>query len=531
MTLTARVAASLDKTDAQVMLDADALRALVRLCGASEFFGDMLASNPLLIPALVEDAQTDLAERDYRALLRSQIDREQSFAAELSTLRRTWTRLLLEIGTRDVAGTLPLAASNRLQTELAVASIDAAYLIARRELARRFGKLDADPRLAVLGLGRLGSGGMDYGSDLDIVLVYDTGVPSPVAALARAEAYARLGELLTAALSSITREGHLYRVDLRLRPDGQKGPLVRGAQSFVDYLGTRAGIWEWLAYVKLRAVGGDLEFGRSAERAARRTIHDAAQGCDPDVLRVETRRVRERLERERASATRGGLDIKFGAGGMLDVYFAARYLQLRANVPDEDADRSTAATLARLHANGALTQQICTRCTTATRICARSIITCALSPVAASTCPPRPITLCSQTSRVRPTTTPSANCSTQRKRTCAPSAPPTTASRPNRRSRLLRFVRRFIPATHAPTSARRAFVNCLIGGRRQTTHDLAFCVGQLTPRAQTGRAATRTCILACFVHLLSIFQTVRLWLCGSLQLMRALRFENATRAR
>jgi glutamate-ammonia-ligase adenylyltransferase len=195
---------------------------------------------------------------------------------------------------------------------------------------------------------------MDYGSDLDIVLVYDERTAAPVRALAREEAYARLAELMTAALSSLTREGHLYRVDLRLRPDGKSGPVARGAESFVSYVSAQAGVWEWLAHVKLRAVGGDLELGRGVERRARRAIHDAAVRCDREELRLETRRVRERLERERMRAAVGSLDIKFGAGGMLDVYFAARYLQLRDQLPDEGDDRSTVATLARLRAAGSL---------------------------------------------------------------------------------------------------------------------------------------------------------------------------------
>ncbi|HEX8071970.1 MAG TPA: hypothetical protein VF546_18625 [Pyrinomonadaceae bacterium] len=350
----ARVAASLDKTEAEISLTEEALDVLVSLCGASEFLGEMLTSNPALVPALASVAEVDPAARDYRAGLSAAVDAERSFAAELSALRRAWARLLLEVGARDAAGALPLAESNRLQTELATASINVALLVARRELARRTGGLAAGPRLSVLGLGRLGSGGMDYGSDLDLVLVYDAAARSPVAGRTRDEAYARLGELLTAALSSATREGHLYRVDLRLRPDGQAGPLVRSAESFVEYLSARTGVWEWLAYVKLRAVGGDLEFGRAVERAARRAVHDAARRCEPETLRAETRRVRERLERERAGRGARGLDIKFGAGGMLDVYFATRYLQLRADVPDEGADRSTAATLARLRAHGAL---------------------------------------------------------------------------------------------------------------------------------------------------------------------------------
>jgi glutamate-ammonia-ligase adenylyltransferase len=229
-----------------------------------------------------------------------------------------------------------------------------ALLIARRELARRTGGFAAGPRAAVLALGRLASGGMDYGSDLDIVVVYDERVPPPAPALTREEFYARLTGLMTNALSNLTREGHLYRVDLRLRPDGKNGALATSSAAFLDYVATRTQVWEWLAYVKLRAVAGDLELGRALEEKARRAIHEAARKVDTEELRRETRRVRERLERERGAPRSREVDIKFGAGGMLDVYFAARYLQLRDDVRDAGADRSTFSTLARLRAAGSL---------------------------------------------------------------------------------------------------------------------------------------------------------------------------------
>ena len=101
------------------------------------------------------------------------------------------------------------------------------------------------------------------------------------------------------------------------------------------------------------------------ETHARHAIHEKAGGIDPDELKQETRRVRERLEREKGRgaarngrrASRGGrhdIDIKYSSGGMLDVYFATRYLQLRDDVADEGENRSTLATLARLEANGSL---------------------------------------------------------------------------------------------------------------------------------------------------------------------------------
>jgi glutamate-ammonia-ligase adenylyltransferase len=352
--LTARIAASLDKSEEPIALSDDNLIGLVKLCGASESFGEMVAGNPALI-SLLGSGTSRFRRRDYRAQLRASVDAEKSFSAELSALRREWSGLLVEIGAYDAAGAISLSESNRLQTELAVASINVALLVARREMVRRYGRLDSGPRLAILALGRLASGGVDYGSDLDITVVYDSLVSSPVASLTQDEAYARLCELMITALSSVTRDRYLYRVDLRLRPNGKNGPLVISSEGFLDYLKQRSAVWEWLAYVKLRAVAGDLELGRMIETHARHAIHEKARAIDPDELRQETRRVRERLEREKnRRGQRGDVDIKHSAGGMLDVYFAARYLQLRDDVADEGEDRSTQATLERLEAAGSL---------------------------------------------------------------------------------------------------------------------------------------------------------------------------------
>jgi glutamate-ammonia-ligase adenylyltransferase len=357
LTYAARVAASLDKSIMPLRLSEQNLAALIRLCGASEFFGDQLASNPALILALPFEDAPDV-RRDYRALLKEAVEGEDNFRAELGALRRAWARMIVEIGALDAAGRIAMRESNRRQTELAAASLDAAYLVACRDLRRRYAELDGEPRLAVLGLGRLGGRGMDYGSDLDVVLIYDDAQPSPVKRLTLAEVYGRLSEQLVAALSSLTREGSLYRTDLRLRPDGRNGLTSTGARAFTDYLRERSLPWEWLAYVKLRAAGGDMELGSAVEESARRIIHDAATRAGEETLRMETRRVRERLEHEKAArSSRGGTDIKFGPGGMLDVYFATRYLQLRYSVPEGLEDRSTHATLERLRAAGALDEE------------------------------------------------------------------------------------------------------------------------------------------------------------------------------
>jgi glutamate-ammonia-ligase adenylyltransferase len=360
-----RVAASLEKTEHRLVLSQTNLRTLMRVCGSSDSFAEMIAANPALIGSLGASATTAL-RRDYRAILRAAIDSEHNFPAELAALRLKWAELVAEIGALDIAGELSIFDTNRLQTELAVASLNVSYLIARREMARRYGSFSGGPRIAFYGLGRLGSAGVDYGSDLDVLFTYDSLVPSPIKTLTQDETYSRLVELMIAALSSITREGYLYRVDLRLRPHGKNGPLVTSAEGFLDYLKEESAPWEWLAYVKLRAVGGDLELGKMIETHARHRIHENALRFDQKELKLETRRVRDRLEKEKGSRAgvrreavdgrRGAVDIKYGPGGMLDVYFATRYLQLRDEVLDSGDDRSTAFTLERLREEGSLTE-------------------------------------------------------------------------------------------------------------------------------------------------------------------------------
>lgn len=349
------IALSLDKPNARVEVSRAGLESLVRLCGTSEFFGEMIAGHPSLIASI---ASSDANMPDYRALFRVAVEREESFRAELIALRRSWAEMLCGIGTLDASGAISMREANRRQTELAGASLDAGYLIARRELERRYGDLDAEARFAALGIGRLGSSGMDYGSDLDVVLIYDDEGPSIIPSLEPAEAWARLSELLVIALSSVTREGYLYRVDLRMRPDGKSGPTCLASRAFTTYLFERAVAWEWLAYVKLRAVAGEMTFGLEVENNARAIVHSVAQGVDDQILRTETRRIRDRLERERTKRRRGtGLDIKYGRGGMLDVYFATRYLQLRDNLPEGSEDRSTMSTLVHLHDSGSLREE------------------------------------------------------------------------------------------------------------------------------------------------------------------------------
>src|SRR2546421_4428466 len=145
--LTSRVASSLDKASDPVRFSKAHLDALVKLCGASEFFGEIIASNPALISALPLKDKAD--ERDYKSILSRAVEKENSFRAKMAALRREWSKLILEIGALDASGAINMLEANARQTELAAASLDAGCLIAESELMRRYNEHEEHALIAI----------------------------------------------------------------------------------------------------------------------------------------------------------------------------------------------------------------------------------------------------------------------------------------------------------------------------------------------------------------------------------------------
>ncbi|MEP6704775.1 MAG: hypothetical protein ABJB34_08215, partial [Acidobacteriota bacterium] len=289
------------------------------------------------------------SRKSYFEQLSDALITESDFRHRLGAFRRRWAEMLGQIRSRELSGSIDVTTAKRAQTALAEASIDVALDLTRDELSRRHMTPIDKLSVAVIGLGKLGGGAVDYGSDLDLVLVHDDKTAVILPTQTTAEFYGRAAQLFVTALSSMTRDGSVYRVDLRLRPYGKNGQSVISAAALLDYMRETAAIWEWLAYVKVRAVAGDRESGIDVERWVREIVHARAAAADPDELARETRRVRSLLEKEKTGGRRSkDIDIKYGTGGMLDVYFAMRYLQLRDNVPDNSDDRSTEFMLGRL---------------------------------------------------------------------------------------------------------------------------------------------------------------------------------------
>src|SRR5262249_39572710 len=304
-------------------------------------------------------------------------DAVESSSAKSDALRRAWYDQIIGIGYRDMMSLVEIDAgrgdadaratamresvreSNRAQTGLAEAALLRAVEIAFESCGLEQAAA-AGLRFTVMGLGRLGHTGMDYGSDLDLLIVFDDSTRWPPRELTDAgsaeqlaasagEFYSKFTSQLVNVLGLITREGMIYRVDLRLRPEGKSGPLARGLSSLLGYIESRASAWEHSAYLKAREVAGDLSFGAEV----RSRICDAsfeAASRNPS-LREQLREMRTRIEREKVK--RGRQDIKWGAGGLTDAYFVTRYLQLAGRIyfPPE---RGTAALISHLGERGAL---------------------------------------------------------------------------------------------------------------------------------------------------------------------------------
>src|SRR5262249_10635258 len=151
-------------------------------------------------------------------------------------------------------------------------------------------------------------------SDLDLIFVYDS-APEMHAAVAPHEYFTRLAQRLLTTLQVPTREGIAYKIDTRLRPSGNKGPLVTSREAFEQYHATSSQLWERQALIKARATTGDPALMREVEAITERFVY-ATPLRDEQV--AEIHRLRMRMERELAGDEDRGFNVKTGRGGLVD---------------------------------------------------------------------------------------------------------------------------------------------------------------------------------------------------------------------
>jgi glutamate-ammonia-ligase adenylyltransferase len=307
------------------------MRLLVRLFATSEFLSAFFLRHPELLDSLVRAdlVQIERSREDMARELETRLVAASDLESALDTLRRFRHEEFLRIGVHDIQGSLAPAEVGRQLTWLAEACLTAALAIARREVLARTG-VPAEPPtegLAILGMGKLGSGELNYASDLDLIFIYDGGDPGWWAGRpAPHEFFTRMAQRVISALQTPTREGVAYRIDTRLRPSGNQGPLVSSLERFAAYHRESARLWERQALVKARLLVAPRELGAALDEIVTRFVY--GRGLTAEEV-AEIADMRERIVRERGGGADDTVHIKTGRGGLVDVEFLVQALQLR----------------------------------------------------------------------------------------------------------------------------------------------------------------------------------------------------------
>ncbi len=301
--------------------------------GASQFLADALRRRPghlawLLEPGtlrvwLVEDLTADLA----RAL-----HPFEARAARLNALRRFKYRHLLRIGARDLLGDADLAVTTEELAHLADACLGAALALADAAARGRYGAprdaAGVETGLAVIAMGKLGGEELNYSSDVDLMFVYGADgetVGGPGGRLPNGEYFARVCRELVAILEEVTDEGHAFRVDLRLRPEGRMGALVLSLDGYRDYYANRAELWERQALLKARIAAGDLRVGAAFMELARGVVY--RPGLDARIVPA-IRAMKSQIDRGLRAKGHEAANVKLGRGGIREIEFLVQALQL-----------------------------------------------------------------------------------------------------------------------------------------------------------------------------------------------------------
>ena len=285
-----------------------------------------LARRPALMDSMLEPSFRAPAQHDLpgarEARLGSQLKRADGFEAQLNVARRFHREEAFRIGYQLLRGAIGAAEAGAAYADLADACVAGLADVCEKDVLSRFpGSIG---KWSVCALGKFGGRELTATSDLDLMLIYE---PEDDAG---ANLATRFVQRLIAALSAPTEEGTLYEVDMQLRPSGRAGPVAVKFSSFERYYREDAWTWEFMALTRIRPVAGDPALGRRIVEAARDALR--AKAADPKITE-DVADMRRRMARERPARSRW--DVKFAAGGLVDIEFVIQHaiLMSAADVP------------------------------------------------------------------------------------------------------------------------------------------------------------------------------------------------------
>jgi [glutamine synthetase] adenylyltransferase / [glutamine synthetase]-adenylyl-L-tyrosine phosphorylase len=331
------------------------LHLIALICGSAPKLAAYLGRSPAVLDALLDpDFLHELPpQKQLRKIFAEQLKTAANYEGALDCARRFAREQIFRVGVQIIEGAAEAEEAGPALANVAETVIAGLLPEVEKELAAQSGHVKGGA-FAVIAMGKLGGREMTAASDLDLIFVYDAphniehsdgAKPLPVSVY-----YARLAQRFITALTMPTAEGGLYEVDMRLRPTGNKGPVAVSLESFARYHASEAWTWEKLALTRARIIVAPEHLAAKIAHEIRSTL---IQPPDEDKLLKDAREMRAKLAAQFPGRNRW--DLKFAAGGLVDLEFIAQTLQLReAHRAHEILDTNTIGALQRLAKIGAL---------------------------------------------------------------------------------------------------------------------------------------------------------------------------------
>ena len=298
--------------------------ALFHLLSVSSICGARLIQQPQILLWLAQP-ETCSDRRGYGRMLTDlhNLAGKTPIADDNFRLLRLWKgREMVRIALREVAEAAPLEETIIELSQLADICLTTVFEHWNNELRQRWGSPES--QFAIIGVGKLGGRELNHSSDVDLIFVYsDEG--QLTAKFSYHEWFTRLGNKITETFAASDPAGSLFRVDLRLRPEGSAGPLVRSLESMENYYAGFGEMWERLALIKARWICGDRELAYDYLRQLQPFIFPKSP--TPDLL-DEVAAIKARIERDIVGHEHRERNVKLGAGGIREIEFVVQALQL-----------------------------------------------------------------------------------------------------------------------------------------------------------------------------------------------------------
>ncbi|WHZ13851.1 MAG: glutamine synthetase adenylyl-L-tyrosine phosphorylase/ Glutamate-ammonia-ligase adenylyltransferase [Nitrospira sp.] len=346
---------------------------LCTIFGNSDSLAFALIRDPMLVYWLAEEnvLSTAPTRAGMVAALHQSLGSLTSTELKLDVLRRVRRREMLRIGVRDLFRLATVEETTGSLSDLASVLIHTAYEIVDQDLKavhgtpmhRQENGQWVETEFSVIGMGKLGAHELNYSSDVDLIYVYASaegetrkgkgGRQPHDHGLSNEEYFEILARSLTKALAEQTREGAVFRVDLRLRAEGTVGQLARSVEAYARYYAQRGQVWERLALLKAWPIAGSDRVGQSFVRMAERFIFqpDVPSLIKERALAVirDVRSVKEMIDEKIAGRGHQHRNVKLGTGGIREIEFLVQTIQVLVGrtVPDI-LDRGTVGALERL---------------------------------------------------------------------------------------------------------------------------------------------------------------------------------------